>query len=174
MVPVDHVARLVVASVFNPPASGLGVCHVTSHPRLRFNEYLAALETYGYEVPQVDYTTWSEAVEAYVANPREEDHALLGLYHMVTSDMPANTKAPELDDSNAAAALRADNQRTGQDLSAGGAVTEATVGIYLSYLIQRGFMPSPPTKGRKVLPHISLSEAQIKALEGIGGRGGGR
>lgn len=75
MVPVDHVARLVTAAAFNPPTSAPGVCHLTSHPRLRFNEYLAALEAYGYDVPQVEYSEWRSAVEAYVEEAKEE-HAL--------------------------------------------------------------------------------------------------
>ena len=91
---------------------------------------------------------------------------------MVTGDLPANTKAPELDDRNAAAALKADEARTGQDLSGGSAVTVEKVGVYMSYLIARGFMPKPPKAGHLVLPTVSLSAEQTKALEKIGGRGG--
>ena len=75
MVPVDHVARLVAATAFNPPASAPGVTHLTSHPRLSFNQYLASLESYGYEVPQVPYDKWRNAVEAFVEAGKEE-HAL--------------------------------------------------------------------------------------------------
>lgn len=97
----------------------------------------------------------------------------LGLYHMVTGDLPASTKAPELDDRNAAAALRADKTRTGEDLSGGGAVTEDTVGTYLAYLIARGFLPKPTKQGRKSLPSIHIGKEQLQALEKVGGRGGG-
>lgn len=79
MVPVNHVARLITASAFNPPLSAPGVVHVTSHPRLTFNEYLSALETYGYEVPMVPYTKWRSAVENYVETTQDqsrEEHAL--------------------------------------------------------------------------------------------------
>lgn len=79
MVPVDHVARLVAASAFSPPKASPGVCHLTSHPRLRTNEYLASLETYGYEAPIVEYGKWRDAVETYVETSHEqgkEDHAL--------------------------------------------------------------------------------------------------
>lgn len=41
------------------------------------------------------------------------------LYHFVTSDLPSNTKAPELDDANAVAALRADAAWSGINTSAG-------------------------------------------------------
>lgn len=91
---------------------------------------------------------------------------------MVTGDLPASTKAPELDDTNAAASLRADKARTGQDFSAGGAVTEDTVGVYLAYLIARGFMPKPTKQGRKSLPAVNISQGQLQALEKVGGRGG--
>jgi L-aminoadipate-semialdehyde dehydrogenase len=38
MVPVDHVARIVIATAFHPPRTPVGVAHVTGHPRLRFNQ----------------------------------------------------------------------------------------------------------------------------------------
>lgn len=78
MVPVDHVARVVVASAFHTPVSPLGVAQVTSHPRLRFDEFLSALEYYGWQVPEVDYTTWRTSLEKYVdsAHNGMEDHAL--------------------------------------------------------------------------------------------------
>src|SRR5205823_5853884 len=48
MVPVTQVARVVVASTFNPPVSPLGVAQITSHPRITFNEFLGSLENFGY------------------------------------------------------------------------------------------------------------------------------
>jgi len=78
MVPVDHVARVVVASAFHNPVSPLGVAQVTSHPRLYFNEFLSTLEHYGWQVPEVDYHTWRTLLEKYVDNAQGgmEDHAL--------------------------------------------------------------------------------------------------
>ncbi|KAH0353186.1 large subunit of L-aminoadipate-semialdehyde dehydrogenase, partial [Aureobasidium melanogenum] len=171
MVPVDHVARLVIATALNQPVAPMVVCHVTGHPRLTFNQYLAALEAFGYEAPKVDFPKWRDAVEKFVEQGKEE-HALLGLYHMVTGDLPGSTKAPELDDRNAAAALKADAARSGQDFSAGSAVTEDIVGQYLSFLIARGFMPKPTKKGIKTLPEARITQEQIEALDRVGGRGG--
>lgn len=65
MVPVDHVARVVVACALHPPAH-LNVAHVTGHPRLTFNQLLASLSTYGYDVPLVDYKPWAGTVQRYV------------------------------------------------------------------------------------------------------------
>lgn len=79
MVPVNLVARLVVASALFPPVSPLGVVQIASHSRLCFNEYLAALETYGYEAPIVDYPQWRKALEKYVAEGGDKSsdvHAL--------------------------------------------------------------------------------------------------
>jgi L-aminoadipate-semialdehyde dehydrogenase len=79
MVPVDLVARLVVASAFFPPVSPLGVVHVNSHSRLRMNEYLASLEAYGYKVPNMDYPRWRTVLEKYVAEGGDKSsnvHAL--------------------------------------------------------------------------------------------------
>jgi L-2-aminoadipate reductase len=78
-VPVDHVAHIVVASAFHPPASPLGVAQVTSHPRIRFNQYLGTLESYGYKVPQVDYIPWTRSLESYVdetGGDKDSQHAL--------------------------------------------------------------------------------------------------
>lgn len=79
MVPVDHVARLVIATAFNQPGAQMSVCHVTSHPRLTFNQYLASLESFGYEAPLVEYSQWRESVENYVETTQDqgrEEHAL--------------------------------------------------------------------------------------------------
>ncbi|KAF2017345.1 large subunit of L-aminoadipate-semialdehyde dehydrogenase [Aaosphaeria arxii CBS 175.79] len=177
MVPVTHVARVVVAASFSPPVSPIGVAQITSHPRITINDFLGALETYGYQVPQVDYSEWKKSMEAYVAGaaPFEdatEDHALLPLYHFVTGDLPADTKAPELDDVNAASALKKDEAWTGQDWSAGGKVTVETVGVYLSYLIELGFMPKPQGAGPSALPQLNLSAQIREGMQRVGGRRG--
>lgn len=96
----------------------------------------------------------------------------LPLYHFVTADLPSNTKAPELDDVNAAAALRADAAWSGIDASAGAGVTEELVGLYASYLVQTGFLPSPTIAGARPLPAVEISEEQKKTLLNVGGRGG--
>lgn len=94
------------------------------------------------------------------------------LYHFVTADLPSNTKAPELDDSNAAAALKSDAQWSGIDASAGTGVTEDLMGVYLSYLLAIGFLPAPTGKAGKALPEATVSDAQKTALANVGGRGG--
>lgn len=75
MVPVDHVARVIVSCAFNPPATPLGVAHVTGRPRLRFNEFLGALDTFGFDVSRVDYIPWKIALESYVIE-EAKDNAL--------------------------------------------------------------------------------------------------
>lgn len=75
-VSVAHVARVIAASTFHPPVEPLGVAQITSHPRLTSNEFLGALETYGYRVPKVDYPTWRESANRYVADSDNEEFAL--------------------------------------------------------------------------------------------------
>jgi L-aminoadipate-semialdehyde dehydrogenase len=77
-VPVNHVARIVVAAALSPPKTPLGVAQVTSHPRLTFSEYLGFLEKYGYEAPEVEYEVWSGKLKDYAADTTEgrEQHAL--------------------------------------------------------------------------------------------------
>lgn len=169
MVPVDHVARVVVATAFNPPSDkGVEVAHVTGHPRIRFNAFLGSLKTYGYAVQAQDYPKWKVALENHV---EAHDLALYPLLHMVLDDLPESTKAPELDDSNAVRALKADSRATGDDASAGRGVDEAQMGIYLAYLVKIGFLPAPEGPG-KPLPEIQLSEETIRLVtEGAGARG---
>lgn len=95
----------------------------------------------------------------------------MSLYHFATTDLPADTIAPELEDSNAAAALRADKAFTGEDLSAGGRVDEEIMGRYLSYLAGVGFLEMPQGQGRERLPEAQISPAQKAALLRVGGRG---
>ena len=79
MVPVDHVARLVVSCVLHA-RSPLEVAQVTSHPRLKLSEYLACLETYGYNVPEEEYETWTDKLEAYVQGGKQKDYEQHALY----------------------------------------------------------------------------------------------
>jgi L-aminoadipate-semialdehyde dehydrogenase len=94
------------------------------------------------------------------------------LYHFVTADLPSNTKAPELDDTNASAALKADAAWSGVDVSAGAGVTEELVGLYSSYLMQIGFLPAPTIAGARPLPTARITEEQKQAVMNVGGRGG--
>ncbi|KAF7531526.1 hypothetical protein G7054_g8809 [Neopestalotiopsis clavispora] len=169
-VPVNHVSRIVVAAALNPIANGAHVLHVTAHPRLRMNEYLSLLEYYGYKTPEVSYDAWKSELEKFVSagalEKDQEQHALMPLFHFCMNDLPANTRAPELDDRNTAAVLKADAERwTGVDESFGYGIGREEIGKYLGYLSKIKFIPEPTEKGRP-LPEIT-TEAQA-----IGGRGG--
>ena len=93
------------------------------------------------------------------------------LYHFATTDLPADTIAPEMDDTNATAALVSDKALTGEDFSAGGFVDEAIMGRYLSYLAGIGFLPLPEGKGEARLPASTIKPEQKIALMRVGGRG---
>jgi L-aminoadipate-semialdehyde dehydrogenase len=175
-VPVTQVSRIVVASAFHLPAvigQSLGVAQVTGHPRLTLNEWIGALEAYGYRVPLVPYQEWCTKVNEYVSDDtKEEEHALLPLFHFVTGDLPTNSIAPELDDAHAAGALKLYDEQIGiqRDPLSLNAVTVQTLGVYLAYLVAVGFMPAPTEKGELALP--TLDKATLQALAGgsLGGR----
>jgi len=176
-VPVTQVSRIVVASVLHPPVSPLGVVQVTSHPRLTMNEWIGALEKYGYDVPKVPYADWCAKLLAYVSDEKKEEHALLPLFHFVTGDLPANTVAPELDDRNAATALRSAGGLSAEeekDPLVAGAVTLDVAGRYLAYLVATGFMPAPEGKGEREVPKLELGEEKLTALAALGGRAAAR
>ena len=175
-VPVNHVARVVVAAAFNPLPDGVHVIHVTGHPRLRMNEYLSLLEFYGFRVPEVRYDAWKEELEKYVSaggqEKDQEQHALMPLFHFCINDLPATTRAPELNDRNAVKILKDDAENwTGVDESAGYGISREDVGKFLRYLVMTKFVSWPSGKGR-ALPEINLGLAQMQAIGAVGGRGG--
>lgn len=171
-VPVTQVSRIVVSSALQLPAAtgqSLAVSQVTSHPRVTLNEWIGALESYGYHIPIIPYKEWSGKVTAYVNDTtKKEEHALLPLFHFVTGDLPANTIAPELDDANAAAALK---RYSGQeDPLAKSVIDVPTIGSYLAYLIAAGFMSAPEEKGKLELPKLSEERLRALATGSLGGR----
>ncbi|KAL9631402.1 MAG: hypothetical protein Q9164_005912, partial [Protoblastenia rupestris] len=148
-----------------PVTQSLGVAQVTSHPRLTLNEWIGALETYGYRVPMVSYQERCTRVKEYVQDDsKEEEHALLPLFHFVMGDLPTNTIAPELDNANAAAALSLyDKKKMNREcFMAANAVGVRTLGMYLAYLVAVGFLPAPAEKGECKLP--SLDGTMLEAL----------
>ena len=175
-VPVDHVARVVVAAALNPIPGGQHVVHVTGHPRLRMNEYLSFVGHYGFDITEASYDDWKNTLEQYVsAGGRERDqeqHALMPLYHFCMNDLPATTRAAELDDTNAVRVLKEDAEHwTGVDESAGYGISKNDVGRYLSYLVAIKFLDQPPNR-RRALPEVNLSDPHIQAIGDMGGRGG--
>ncbi|KAF4948852.1 hypothetical protein FGADI_9342 [Fusarium gaditjirri] len=86
-VPVSQVSRIVVAAgLLLPTVTGqpLSVAQVPSHPRLTLNEWIGALEHYGYHTPLVSYRDWRAKVVRYAEDEGNEEHALLPLFHFVT------------------------------------------------------------------------------------------
>lgn len=96
------------------------------------------------------------------------------LLHFVTDNLPETTKAPELDDANAVAALTADREWSHYGgIGVGVGIDEMEV--YLSYLVALGFLPQPKKAGKagvRGLPEVRIGDRQREALEGVGGRGG--
>lgn len=170
MVPVTSVAQKVVATALQGQSGS--VSHVEANPRLTFNDFLGTLEYYGYKATLESYAAWKQKVEQYVesSDSNREELALLGLFHMVTGDLPASTKAPVLDDRNAKAALLNDLNKIGK-VPAPAGVSKEAIGAYLGYLQARGFMP-PPSDTSRPLPIRRLLKSQADALNNVGGRGG--
>lgn len=171
MVPVDHVARVVVATALHPPQREyLSVAHVTGHPRINYTEFVGSLKTYGYEVKREDYPVWKTSLEKYVVEEANTS-ALFPLLHFVLDNLPQDTKAPELDDENAVRALQQDIELSHQDVSKGKGVVEDVAGVYISYLVKIGFLPAPTGHG-KALAEVELSDETMALItSGAGGRG---
>lgn len=162
MCPVDHVALLASLSTQSvSPSSAFNVIHVTGHPRLRFNDLLGALVTYGYDVKRVEYVQWRTKLEQHVLET--QDNALFPLLHFVLDDLPTSTKAVELDDANAQRLASA----AGAAPTAG--ISEDLLGLYIAWLIRAGFMDSPPEGKGKALPVLTggVSRAIGRTTAGV-------
>lgn len=152
MVPVDHVARVVVAASLNGDRGA--VVHVDAHPRLPFATFLDSLHTIaGYDVKPCEYVTWCAELEKYVRNTG--DSALYPLLHFVLDNLPQNTKAPILDDRNARKLV-----------PEGTGVSLATLATYLSFLTAIHFLPTPI----KPLPPLNVSPDVLTKYSEAGGR----
>lgn len=199
LVPISHCARIVVAASLHPPSrQGVDVVQVTPHPQLPWNDFLGALEVYGYDTPMIPYSQWKSKLEEYVANPTtttssspahpngttpapsaqtNEPHALLPLFDWVTSDLPSSTQSRSLDDSNAQKVVNEDDPT--YPFEEKGRVDEGTVGVYLGFMREVGFIGGPEgaVKGegkgereRKELPRVEMGEEMMRAWRGRGGR----
>lgn len=152
MVPVDHVARIVIAAALHGKAGC--VAQVDAHPRLPFATFLSSLQTLaGYDVKSCEYVTWCAELEKYVR--RTGDSALYPLLHFVLDNLPQDTKAPILDDSNARALVP---ETSG--------VNEATLAVYLSFLTAIHFLP----QSIKPLPALKVSKEVLAKYSEAGGR----
>lgn len=166
MVPVDHVARITVASSLYPQSHKFGVSQITAHPRISFNDFIGELNDYGYNLKQQDYPIWKSELENFVVNKSKES-SLFPLLHFVLDDLPHNTIAPELDDLNTENALK--SYSTPSVTSKG--VEVDLLGVYFSYLIAIGFLPKPLGIARKKLPKVDISKDSLDLINsGSGAR----
>ena len=149
MVPVNHVARTTALSAVVLPAQHrkVTVFHITAHPPLRFNGVLGALAKYGYEVERNEYVLWRRRMEQHVLEV--QDNALFPLLHFVLDDLPTSTKAPEVNDANTLALWKG----AGYPNDAR-SVDDTLMGKYLAWLIEAGFLESPPKAGELQLPKL--------------------
>lgn len=144
--PVDHVAKIVSLAMLRKTTESLMVYQVTQRPNVRFNDFLAALSTYGYKIERAEYLVWRTKLEQYVMEVG--DSALFPLLHYVLDDLPTSTKSPELDDTNTCALLRAAGQEDRMPVDAN------LMGRYLAWLVKADFLPTPTLQGATPLPEI--------------------
>jgi L-aminoadipate-semialdehyde dehydrogenase len=179
MMPVDGLSRICAAAAVHLPLTssqdGNGGVKVLNAARrsLTFNTYFRSLAKYGYNVQRASYEGWRIMLQDYVnftAEEGYEEHALLPLFHLAVSDLPADIRSPTLGDGNTRALLER-VEEDGSDGEASFEVDEEMVGRYISYLCEVGFMPRPPKVGMKSLPVVQISDGQKEALKKVEGRG---
>src|SRR5262249_28450809 len=126
---------------------------------ITFNTYLRSLAKYGYSVQRASYEGWRIMLQDYVNFTAEEgyqEHALLPLFHLAVSDLPADSRSPTLDDGNTRALLERVRE-DGSDSEVSYEVDEKMVG---GYLCEVGFMPRPTKAGMKSLPVVEIGAEQ--------------
>lgn len=170
MVPVDHVARITsLAALAAPHVSPAAptharVFHVTSHPRIRYKQFLGALATYGWDVRPCEYVEWRAQLENHVvsgAASNAEANALFPLLHFVLDDLPTSTKSAELDDQHTHALLAA-----AHELDVPRGVNDALLGVYFAWLVAADFLPKPSVQGPHVVPLPALPEGAVTSAVG--------
>ncbi|CAD6563538.1 MAG: large subunit of alpha-aminoadipate reductase [Alectoria sarmentosa] len=169
LVPVDYCANIVISSSLHPPLEqGVGVVHVTPCPQLAFNAFLETLQKFKYNAPMVPYSEWRSALEQYVSTEiqeQREPHALFPLFDWVTADLPSDTKSRTLENTNAQIVLMA-NGVDEKDCQV--EVTQETVGAYLAFMCEIGFIGRPEGAEGMKLPVFRIGEEQREALKMVG------
>jgi L-aminoadipate-semialdehyde dehydrogenase len=168
MMPVDGVAAICAAAAL-ATNSGMKVLNAVSRT-MTFNTYLFSLQRLGYDVRYKKYDTWRKQLQQYVAasaTGNGEEHALLPLYHLAVSDLPADSRSPLLRTANAKEVV-ADSHK--QKVKARFEVTDEILKRYFAYLVELGFLPKPQDTEME-LPPVELSEQRRSALSKIEGRG---
>ncbi|SCV68153.1 BQ2448_274 [Microbotryum intermedium] len=156
MTPVDHVARITAVSALQSPSEPLRVHQVSARPPPRFNQFLSAVQRYGYAVEKTEYLPWRTLLEQHVL--KSQDNALFPLLHFVLDDLPTSTKAAEIDDSNTIALLK----KAGEVETM--TVDDELVGLYLAWLVAAGFLDPPSTSAtddKNVLALPALRSGQV-------------
>ncbi|WAQ83925.1 hypothetical protein PtA15_4A375 [Puccinia triticina] len=160
MLPVNHVASCTVLASLES-RDPLKVYHLTARPLPRFSSFLDTLSHYGYEVSKEDYLTWRIRLEQSIMKNDPQDNALFPLLHFVLSDLPSSTKSAELDDLNTTLLLKKNQLMDHRS------VETADLAVYLAWLIQVGFLPSP-SKSANPLPNLSLDHHMKKLISRTG------
>ncbi|WFC97706.1 L-2-aminoadipate reductase [Malassezia yamatoensis] len=170
MVPVDHVARITSLVALAAPSNTTAaptfgpVFHVTSHPSIRYSQFLSALAHYGWNVDRCEYVEWRAQLENHVlstANTNEEANALFPLLHFVLDDLPTSTKSAELDDRHTESLLVASNEH---NVVKG--VDEQLLGLYFAWLVAVGFLPKPTKSDSRCAPLPELADHTVKQAVG--------
>ncbi|MBW0524956.1 hypothetical protein O181_064671 [Austropuccinia psidii MF-1] len=159
MLPVNHVARCTVLAALEIQEP-LKVYHLTPRPLPRFSFFLNILTHYGYDVKKEDYMGWRIRLEETIMSGGPSDNALFPLLHFVLNDLPSSTKSAELDDRNTVEL----NQKNG--LKENFEISVEDLGIYLAWLIEVNYLPSPNLTGScpGKLPTLKIDEKTKKLI----------
>ncbi|MFJ6379392.1 amino acid adenylation domain-containing protein [Kitasatospora sp. NPDC092039] len=128
LVPVDYVAGALVAASRRTEAAN-GVYHLTNERRVPLARMLDHLREYGYELAEVPFAQWCEAVGA---DPENAAYPLLG----VLTDTGGGVPDALFDASGTERALAG----TGVVLPV---VDRALVTVYLDWFVRTGYLPAP-------------------------------
>jgi len=153
--PVDYVAGAIVQIASNEKWLKNRVYHMWNTPRICFNDIFEEMQLHGYDIKNVGYVEWSNALMNMTLS--SGDNALFPLLHFVLDDLPNSSKSPSLNDDNTRAAI------AGTDVPV--VNVKDMVGKYLAYLIKVGLLEPPTNKNApKQIPDIG----EITVTETVG------
>eukprot|EP01121_Diplochlamys_sp_Union-15-3_P007669 TRINITY_DN1967_c0_g1_i2.p1 TRINITY_DN1967_c0_g1~~TRINITY_DN1967_c0_g1_i2.p1 ORF type:complete len:765 (-),score=135.67 TRINITY_DN1967_c0_g1_i2:104-2398(-) len=146
---VDYVSKSIIYIALNHSSSNRGY-NIVNPNLYSYEKLFHSLKSVGYPIQELEYSDWRQKLVTAVSNG--EDNALSSIISHFTPEWPSGLKNPIYDCSNTLTLLKETNI-TQPDLS-------ALFPLFVSYLIQCGFLPVPKIPS----PVLSTRLEKRKAL----------
>ncbi|MEM7759319.1 MAG: thioester reductase domain-containing protein, partial [Cyanobacteria bacterium P01_A01_bin.40] len=141
IIPVDYAAKAIIHLSQQQDSAGTAF-HLTHPEPVSTKVFFEKLRSLGYPIQQIPYQQWHEQILNIAVNSPE--HALYPLVSLLSGKKSSNSSTPASD----AAVVKFDCRNTLNGLKNTSidcpAIDDRLLDIYFKYLIDQGFLPSPP------------------------------